>query len=314
MANVLVTGGAGFIGSHLVWTLLERGDVVRVLDNFSTGRRENLEYLRDYTRSGRLDVLEGDLRDPARVREAVRDMEVIFHQAAFVSPPKSMADPQTCFEVNVQGTNTLLEAARQAGIRRVLLASSAAVYGEAEIFPLTEDILARPLSPYAASKHSNEIYADLYTRVFGLEVAVLRYFNVYGPRQSLDSEYAAAIPIFLLQFIAGQPVTVYGDGKQTRDLIYVADVVQANLLAAEHPEAAGQVINICTGREASLLDLLAVLKTLFPVSPEPVFDQPRPGDIYRSVGSPQRAAQILGFHAQTSLADGLRQMLEWMRR
>ncbi|GAB4396283.1 MAG: SDR family oxidoreductase [Anaerolineales bacterium] len=308
MTNILITGGAGFIGSHLVRALLQRGDSVRVLDNFSTGRRENLAGLR-----GDLKIIEGDLRDPLKVAEAVRSVDIIFHEAAFVSVPQSMQEPLTCLDINVNGTATLLEAARQAGVRRVVLASSAAVYGEAQAFPLTENISAPLLSPYAASKRTDEIYADFYTHALGLPVVALRYFNVYGPRQRPDSPYAAAIPIFARRMLARQPVTIFGDGGQSRDFVYVGDVVRANLMAAEAPQAPGRTFNICTGTEISLLDLLATLHNLLPDAPSAQFADPRPGDIYRSLGSPALAAQVLGFHAQVTLAEGLHQTIEWMK-
>jgi len=309
MRDYLVTGGAGFIGSHLVQALLAGGNAVRVLDNFSTGRRENLTGL-----GGRLEVQEGDLRNPARVRAVVQDVEVIFHEAAFVSAPQSMSEAQTCFDVNVGGTEILLEAARQARVRRVVLASSAAVYGDSDSLPLSEDTRLQPLSPYAASKQIAEIYAGLYSRAFGLEVVALRYFNVFGPRQSPDTQYAAAVPIFIRRLLDGQPVIVYGDGGQTRDLIYIQDVVDANLLAADHPQAAGLVCNICTGRETSINDLVDALMQFFPAAPAPQYAPPRPGDIYRSAGDPRLAAAALDFRAQTRLADGLRQTMEWMRK
>ncbi len=307
MRHYLVTGGAGFIGSHLVQTLLAGGHAVRVLDNFSTGRRENLEGF-----GGRLEVLEGDLRDAARVRAAVRDVEVIFHEAAFVSALQSMSEAQACFDVNVGGTEILLEAARQAHVRRVVLASSAAVYGDSDALPLAEDARLQPLSPYAASKQIAEIYAGLYTRAFDLEVVALRYFNVFGPRQSPDTQYAAAVPIFIRRLSSGQPAIIYGDGGQTRDLIFIQDVVEANLLAADHPQAAGLVCNICTGRETSVRDLMDTLMQLFPDAPAPQHAPPRPGDIYRSAGDPGLAAATLGFCAKTRLVDGLRQTMEWI--
>lgn len=307
MRKVLVTGGAGFIGSHLVSALLERGDAVRVLDNFSSGRRENLP-----ERSRRLEVLEGDVRDGRLVNEAVRGVEVVFHQAAFVSVPESLERPQECFDINARGTSLVLEAARRAGVRRVILASSAAVYGDSDALPLTEESRLCPLSPYAASKQVNEMYASLYTRVFGLEAVALRYFNVFGPRQRPDSMYAAAIPIFIQRLRRGEAPTVFGDGLQTRDLIFVADVVRANLIAAEHPAAAGHVFNICTGRPTRLLDLLAILYPLFPHAPQPIFAAPRPGDIYHSVGDPAKAERLLGFKAETSLAEGLKETATWM--
>jgi UDP-glucose 4-epimerase len=305
--RTLVTGGAGFIGSHIVEELLRRGDSVRVFDNFSSGRRENLEDL-----PGKPEILEGDLRETAAVKAAVRDVEVVFHLAAFISVPQSMADPGTCFAINVGGTVNLLEAARQAGTRKVVLSSSTAVYGDTSVFPTTEEAPLQPLSPYAVSKQVNELYASLYSRMLGLPVTALRYFNVYGPRQRPDSDYAAVIPIFIRRLVTGQPITIYGDGKQSRDFIFVKDVVRANLMAAE-AEMAGEAINICTGHETSLLDLLEELSELSPTNPRVQFDAPRPGDIYRSKGWPEKAVKELGFKAETSIAEGLKQTIEWMK-
>jgi UDP-glucose 4-epimerase len=309
----LVTGGAGFIGSHIVSKLLEEGNFVRVLDNFSTGKRENLEGLRQQFNGNQFEILDGDLRDAARLEEAVRGVEVIFHEAAFVSVPQSMQEPQTCFDVNITGTSRLLDTARSAGVRRVVLASSAAVYGDSVTLPLVEETLPQPLSPYAVSKRVKEMYAELFTGSFGLEVVALRYFNVYGPRQRPDSMYAAAVPIFARRLLDGKPVTVYGDGGQTRDLINVRDVVRANLIAAEHTSAAGKIFNVCTGIETRLLDLLDVMYELIPNVPPPQFAAPRSGDIYRSVGSAQKARDILGFQAEVSLVDGLKETIDWMR-
>jgi UDP-glucose 4-epimerase len=308
MRIALVTGGAGFIGSHIVRALLDNGWQVRVLDNFSTGKKENLLGLEN-----KIKVHEGDLRAASVLREAVRGVEVIFHEAAFVSVPQSMQEPESCYDVNVRGTESLLEVAKRAGVRRVVIASSAAVYGDTEAMPLTENLPSRPLSPYAASKIINETYAALYTRAFGLEVACLRYFNVFGPRQRSDSQYAAAVPIFICKLLDGKPITIFGDGGQTRDLIYIGDVVRANLIAAEHSAAAGKVFNICTGRETCIMDLVEELQDLFPAAAQPVMAAPRSGDIYRSVGSPELAKSELGFHAETTLPDGLRVTVEWMR-
>jgi UDP-glucose 4-epimerase len=309
----LVTGGAGFIGSHIVRKLLEQGDSVRVLDNFSTGKRENLEDVARQFNGDRFEVIEGDLRDAARVEEAVRNVEVIFHEGAFVSVPQSLEEPQTCFDVNITGTSRLLDTARAAGVRRAVLASSAAVYGNADAFPLVEEILPQPLTPYAVSKRVKEMYAELFTSSFGLEVVALRYFNVYGPRQRPDSMYAAAVPIFARRLLDGKPVTVYGDGGQSRDLINVRDVVRANLIASEHANAPGGVFNICTGIETRLLDLLEMMHELIPNVPPPQFVPPRAGDLYRSVGSPQKAIDVLGFHAEVPLVDGLKETIDWMR-
>jgi UDP-N-acetylglucosamine 4-epimerase len=309
----LVTGGAGFIGSHLVRTLLDEGAIVRVLDNFSTGKRENLAGLTDKLNSGRFEVHEGDLRDRVLMRDTVRDVDVIFHEAAFVSVPESMEKPQDCFDVNVAATVALFDAARDAGVKRIVIASSAAVYGEADALPLEETTPTQSLSPYAASKRTGELYAQLYTQAFGLDVVALRYFNVYGPRQRPDSMYAAAVPIFVRRLLDGRPITIFGDGGQTRDLINVHDVVRANLVASEHPDAPGQVFNVCTGQETRLLDLVKVLYELFPNAPEAVFAEPRPGDIYRSVGSPEFTARTIGFGAEVNLDEGLKETVAWMQ-
>ena len=309
----LVTGGAGFIGSHIVSTLLEQGHDVRVLDNFSTGKRENIEELTRRFHGNQLEVLEGDLRDASRVEEAVRGVNIIFHEAAFVSVPQSMDEPQNCFDVNISGTSLLFDAARRAGVSRAVVASSAAVYGESDALPLVEETPLQPKSPYAVSKRVDEMYAELFTGSFGFEVVALRYFNVYGPRQRPDSMYAAAVPIFARRLLDNKPVTIFGDGGQTRDLINVRDIVRANLVASEHPDAAGRIFNICTGIETRLLDLLDVMYELLPNAPTHTFAAPRAGDIYRSLGNPQKAADVMGFRAQVSLVDGLKEVIDWMR-
>jgi UDP-glucose 4-epimerase len=306
MKRYLVTGGAGFIGSHIVRALLEQGDFVRILDNFSTGKPENLAGLQ-------VDILRGDLRDPDVVAQAVSDIDIIFHEAAFVSVPQSMQEPLLCFEINQRGTEILLEAARKARVGRVVLASSAAVYGDSDAMPLDEATQLHPLSPYAVSKRVDELYAEMYTRAFNLDVVALRYFNAFGPRQQPDSMYAAAVPIFTRRLIDGSPITIYGDGGQSRDLVYVGDIVRANLIASEHPAAPGQVFNVCTGAEIRVLDLVQILMDLFPSAPQPVFMPARSGDIYRSVGNPGKAGKLLGFEPKTTLADGLRAVVEWMK-
>ena len=281
---------------------------VKILDNFSTGKRENIA---DFEKQ--IELIEGDLRDASKVNEAVRGVDIIFHEAAFVSVPQSMGEPQNCFDVNVTGTSMLFDAARRAGVKRAVFATSAAVYGDSTEMPLTEETPLRPLSPYAASKRVDEIYGQLYTTSFGLDVVALRYFNVYGPRQRPDSMYAAAVPIFIRRLLDGKGVTIYGDGGQTRDLINVRDVVRANLVASEHPAAPGQIFNICTGIETRIIDLVEVLQDLFPSAPAPTFAPVRSGDIYRSIGSPQKAADLIGFRAEVTLDQGLKEAAEWMR-
>ena len=309
----LITGGAGFIGSHIAQNLLERGETVRILDNFSTGKRENIAELTRQFGRDQLEIQEGDVRDAAHVKAAVAGIEIIFHEAAFVSVPQSMDEPQECFDVNITGTSQLFDAARRAGVRRAVVASSAAVYGDSDALPSVEETPLMPKSPYAVSKRVDEMYAELFTNSFNFEVVALRYFNVYGPRQRPDSMYAAAVPIFARRLLDGKPITVYGDGGQTRDLVNVRDVARANIVASEHPNAAGKIFNVCTGVETRLLDLLDVLYELFPNSPKPEFAAPRAGDLYRSIGSPQKAFDVMGFKAQVSLAEGLKETVEWMR-
>lgn len=308
MKFALVTGGAGFIGSHLVRHLLTTNWNVRVLDNFVSGKRENLNGI-----NLNFELVAGDIRDERIVKEAVKGVDVIFHEAAFVSVPQSMQQPGECFDVNVRGTENMIQAGREAGVSKMVLASSAAVYGDNEAIPLKEDFPTRPLSPYAASKTVNEIMAGMFTRAYNFDVTSLRYFNVYGPRQNPDSQYAAAIPIFIKRCLEGKPITIFGDGGQTRDLIFVDDVVKANLLAAENNSAPGRVINICSGRETRLLDLIEALWVLFPNAQSPIFSEPRQGDIYRSAGDPTSAQKNLGFIPQTSLSDGLKATVEWMQ-
>ena len=302
-----MTGGAGFIGSHLTETLVKRGDRVRVIDNFSSGDPRNLAGL-----EGKIELIQGDLRNRAEVQAAVGQTDFIFHEAAFVSVPQSIENPGECYAINVNGTIELLEAARQAGVRRVVLASSAAVYGPDGALPQRETAPTVCLSPYAASKQFNETLAKLYSSTYQLPVVALRYFNVYGPRQSPFSEYAAVIPQFIRRFKGGLSPLVYGDGQQTRDFIYVSDVVRANLLAAEEEGLAGQVFNVCSGAETSLLDLLGVLASIFPTAPQAEFTDPRPGDVPRSLGDPGLIEKALGFRAEVSLAEGLAHCVsEW---
>lgn len=300
MKTCLVTGGAGFIGSTLVRALLERGDTVRVLDNFSTGKHENLAPV-----ASEIELFKGDIRDSERLEQALRGVDYVFHLAAFVSVPLSMEEPQTCFDINVQGTVNVLDAAQKAGVKRVVLSSSAAVYGDTVQMPLTEESDVTSLSPYAASKRTNEIYADLYTRAFGLDTVALRYFNVYGPRQSPTSAYAAAVPIFIHRLQAGERPIIYGDGCQSRDFVFVEDVARANILAAEAENAPGRVFNICTGDEISVIKLVETLRKIIPNGPEPKFASERPGDVYRSLGDGGLAAEVLEFQPQISLQEGL---------
>ncbi len=311
MDIVLVTGGAGFIGSHLTHALVAQGRHVRVFDNFSTGRRTNLTGLD-------VEIVAGDIRDPIQIQQALKNVTSVFHEAAFISVPQSIEDPQGCFDVNIQGTLNLLEACRGTHVHRVVLASSCAVYGDSPNLPLVEDEPLAPLSPYAISKQVDEIFANLYTRLYGLPVVALRYFNVFGPRQAPDSPYAAVIPIFIQRILTGTQPVIFGDGFQQRDFVYVEDIVRANLLAMQAHDGAGKTINVCTGRETSLIELVEDLNRIFTDPPpelkqslagrlpqEARFAEARLGDIQRSLGDPSRAAALLAFHAQTDFREGL---------
>lgn len=307
MANVLVTGGAGFIGSHLVAALLKQGDFVRVLDNFSTGKKENLEGMK-------VEIIEGDIRNRSLVAQAMKGIEIVFHEAAFVSVPLSMDDPISCFDINQRGTEKVLESARESGVKRVVLASSAAVYGDSTEIPLKEETKLFPMSPYAVSKRVTEIYAELYTRSFGLEVVALRYFNVFGPRQRPDSMYAAAVPIFTRNLVDKKQIVIYGDGEQTRDLVFVDDIVKANLLVSQHADAPGQVFNVSSGVEITVNQLITTLMKNFPDALPAKYEPARAGDIFRSLGDPSKSQKMLGFNVGTSLDEGLRAVVAWMAK
>ncbi len=304
MKRYLITGGGGFIGSHLVNALTTRGDFVRVLDNFSGGRRVNLKNVD-------AEIIEGDIRDSRLLSQAMHNIDIVFHTAALVSVPESLQNPTLYFDVNITGTEHVLEAARQHDIQRVILSSSAAVYGNQQQLPLKENYPALPLSPYALSKNINETYAISYNKIFGVGVVILRYFNVYGPRQLADKTHAAVIPLFLQALLATQAPTISGNGEQTRDFIFVDDVIAANLIAAEHPAAEGQIFNICTGQETTLLSLAEESFKFFPNAPQPLFTNPRNGDISRSIGCPKKAFDLLGFKAQVPLSEGLEKTIQY---
>jgi UDP-glucose 4-epimerase len=308
MAQVLVTGGAGFIGSHLVRALLARGDHVRVLDNFSTGRRENLTPV-----LAEIELIEGDLRDPAALARATAGVELVWHQGALPSVPRSVADPLTSNAVNIDGTLGLLLAARDAGVRRVVVASSSSVYGDTPSLPKVETMASSPLSPYAISKLATEQYACVFARLYAIEAVALRYFNVFGPRQDPNSPYSGVIARFCTAALSGATCTIYGDGQQSRDFTYVDNVVQANLLAAAAPEANGQFMNIACGVRTSLLDLVQLLSELsghqLPIQHEPA----RSGDVRHSLAEISLAKRLLGYAPQVSIRDGLARTLEWYR-
>jgi nucleoside-diphosphate-sugar epimerase len=306
MARYLVTGGAGFIGSHLVDALLERGAQVRALDNLSTGRRANLEQA-----LAQIEFIEGDVRDGETVRRAMQKVDYVLHQAAVPSVQRSIADPLTTNEVNVTGTLNVLLAARDAKVKCVVMASSSSVYGDTPTLPKHEARPAWPRSPYAVSKLAAERYCLSFYEVYGLPAVALRYFNVFGPRQDPASQYSAVIPRFITALLKGEAPTIYGDGTQSRDFTFIANVVQANLLACERDAAAGKVMNVACGARYTLLDLYAELARIVGAELEPVFEALRPGDVKHSLAAIEVARQVLGYEPSVGWAEGLQQTVEW---
>ena len=309
MALFLITGGAGFIGSHIVFELLRRRQSVRVLDNFSTGKRRNLDGAGD-----RIDLIRGDIRDLTKVRRAVRGVDYVLHQAALASVPRSIDHPLETSEVNVQGTLNLLVASRDAGVRRFIAASSSSVYGPTRRLPKVERMRPRPISPYAVSKAIGETYCQIFYSLYGLETVCLRYFNVFGPRQNPDSHYAAVIPRFIRDLLAGRGPTIYGDGEQSRDFSYVSNVVSANILACRAGGAAGQIINVACGRRYTVNDLFARLRRLTRSRLSAVHAAPRPGDIRHSHADISKARELLGYKPRVSFEEGLRKTVDWFTR
>jgi UDP-glucose 4-epimerase len=313
LAVSLLTGGVGFIGSHLALALVARGDCVRVLDNLSTGRKENLAGVWDW-----VEFVEGDITDAAAVQTAVAGADVVFHQAALASVPRSIDGPLDTHAACTTGTLLLLDAARQAGVRRFVFAASSSAYGNQPTPVKRETDLPSPLSPYAAAKLAAEHYCHAFYHSFGLETVCLRYFNVFGPQQDPSGPYAAVIPLFIQSLLAGKSPTIHGDGRQTRDFTYVGNVVQANLLAASVPAAnlaasPNRVFNIGSGRAISLLDLLAELNALCGTHIAPTFQPPRPGDVRDSLADISLAQQLLGYQAAISLREGLESTVAAMR-
>jgi UDP-glucose 4-epimerase len=307
--SALVTGGAGFIGSNLVDALLEAGCRVAVIDNLSTGRLENLAHVAD-----RITFVEGDILDETLLARAVSGCEVVFHQAAVVSVPKTVEDPVGSAAVNDLGTVKVLEAARNAGSRRVVLASSSAVYGDDPALPKTEEMTPRPLTPYAVQKLTGEYNARLYQDLYGLETVCLRYFNVFGPRQDPSSPYSGVISIFMSRAVEKSAPTIYGDGGQFRDFIFVRDVVAANLLSATRPGVGGRVFNVGTGKQVTINRLWELVQGLGGIKMPAVHEEPRAGDIRESVADIGHAEKLLGFAPDCGFEAGLEKTFSWFKR
>ena len=304
--KVLVTGGAGFIGSNLVRALLERGDDVRVLDNFSTGNRGNLEEVD-------VEIVEGELRSYERVHAATRGVEVVYHLGALGSVPRSVQDPLTSNAVNVEGTLNVLLAARDEGVRRVVYSSSSSVYGNSGELPRTEAMPTDPISPYGVAKLAAERYCVSFARVYhGFETVVLRYFNVFGERQNPFSQYAAVVPLFVTAIAAGRPVTIFGDGEQSRDFTYVANVIDATIRAGDAPDASGAIFNVAAGSPGSVNLLAATIGRILDKPVETHYAEPRPGDVRDSWADVGAADQVLGYRPAVDLESGLRRTIEFL--
>jgi UDP-glucose 4-epimerase len=311
MSKVLVTGGAGFIGSNLTETLLKQGHLVRVLDNFSTGRRENLVFDKAFPS---LEIIEGDICDLSICQRAMNDVEFVFHQAALPSVQRSVEDPLTSNSVNVEGTLNILLAARDAGVKRFVYASSCAVYGDDPIIPKREEMPPNPLSPYALQKYIGEQYCRLFSQLYSLETVSLRYFNIFGPKQDPTSIYSAVIPKFINAMLEGRPPIVFGDGEQSRDFTYIDNVVQANLLAMSADHLNGEAINIACGKRISLNKLLDILKDIIGSKVSPIYQEPRKGDIRHSLADIQKGKRILNYCPTVEIGDGLKKTVEYFQR
>jgi nucleoside-diphosphate-sugar epimerase len=307
MASYLVTGGAGFIGSHLTEELVRRGHTVRVADSLITGKRRNLDHIPD------VDFVEGDLADLAVAQRAVDGVEYVLHQAAIPSVPRSVKDPITSNRANIDASINVLVAARDAGVKRLVYAGSSSAYGNTPTLPKQEDMPTNPLSPYALQKLVAEQYAQMFTRLYGFETVTTRYFNVFGPRQDPGSPYSGVISLFATALLEGRQPVIYGDGEQTRDFTYVANVVDGVLRACEAPDAAGQVINVATGGRISLNELLRVMNRIVGTQIEPIYKEERTGDVRDSQADVTKAKRLLGYTPIVSLEEGLRQTLAWCR-
>ena len=307
MASYLVTGGAGFIGSHLVTQLIHRGHTVRVVDNLITGKRRNLDHV-----SG-VEFVEGDLADIGVATRAVEGMDYVLHQAAIPSVPRSVKDPISSNRANIDASVNVLVAARDAGVKRLVYAGSSAAYGDTPTLPKREDMPTNPLSPYALQKLVSEQYGQLFTQLYGFETVTIRYFNVFGPRQDPGSPYSGVISLFASALLEGRQPVIYGDGEQTRDFTYVANVVDGVLRAVETPKASGHVINVATGGRISLNALLRAMNKIVGTNLQPIYQEPRAGDVRDSQADITKAKTLLGYTPIVSLEEGLEKTLEWCR-
>jgi UDP-N-acetylglucosamine/UDP-N-acetyl-alpha-D-glucosaminouronate 4-epimerase len=308
MAQYLVTGGAGFIGSALTRELLARGQRVRVVDNFSTGRHENLAEIRD-----QIELFEVDICDLEKLHPAFRGVDYVLHEAALPSVPRSILDPLRSNRVNVEGTLNVLLAARDAKVKRLIYAASSSAYGDTPTLPKVEAMAPHPISPYGITKLTGELYAQVFTRLYGLGTVSLRYFNVFGPRQDPSSPYSGVLSKFITAMLRGSKPTVYGDGEQSRDFTYVDNVVEANLLACAAPQAAGKLMNIATGTSQTLNQVLATLARILGAESAAAYEPPRTGDILHSLADIRQARQWLGYEPKIQFEEGLRKTVEWYR-
>ena len=311
MSNVLVTGGAGFIGSNLTEALLQRGHFVRVLDDFSTGKRENLIFDKKFPS---LEIVEGDIREFSTCQKAVKGIEYVFHQAALPSVQRSIEDPETSNAVNVGGTLNILLAAKETGVKRVIYASSSSVYGDTPALPKHEEMPSNPLSPYALQKYIGEQYCRLFYQLYGLDTISLRYFNIFGPKQDPNSLYSAVIPKFIDALLQGRPPIIFGDGEQSRDFTYIENVVQANLLAMSAEHLHGEAINIARGKRISLNQLLNVLKEILGSKLSPIYQEPRKGDVKHSLADICKGKEILNYEPTVGIEIGLEKTVDFFQK
>ena len=306
MPTYLVTGGAGFIGSNIVDELVKKGEEVRVVDDFSSGKRENLEAV-----STKVEIVDGDIRDTALMKKVTKGCDFVIHQAALRSVPKSMENPGLYDDVNVTGTLNVLMASKENDVKRVVFASSSSIYGDTKKLPQSEDQIPQPISPYAATKLAGEHYCRVFAKSFGLETVALRYFNVFGPRQSLESEYAVVIPKFITCMLRGEQPPVHGDGKQSRDFTYIDNVVEANLTAASRESVSGEVFNVACGKAYSLLDLIRILNDILGKDIKPKFEDPRPGDVKHTLADITKMKRLLKIDPGVDFVLGLRKTVEY---